>query len=454
MKGRILIVDDDVSASSTLEFHLHAADFATSSATSVEGALASVRDFAPDVILTESEIGELEAVDLIEALRGAEMDVDVVVITGRRTMADAIRTIHGGAYDYLCKPVDLAQLDSTLARCFRDRAARGRTEEPHPEPDPDTMVGETPAMIRIFKTVARVSRTHASVLIRGETGTGKELVARSIHDHSARASEPFVAVNCTALPETLLESELFGHVKGAFTGAVAGRRGRFETTGRGTLFLDEIGDTSPAFQAKLLRVLQDGEFHPVGSETPRRSEARIIAATHHDMEERVRSGDFRQDLYFRLRIVEIFVPPLRQRRPDIPRLARHFLARAAADTGKPARVIPPDVMRRLEEHDWPGNVRELENAITRAAVLSRGPVLHPEDLGLQLPDAPAMGEAGGYGALSVLTMDDAERRQVETVLERTEGNKRQAARTLKISRGRLDRLIRKHNLEVENFLPA
>jgi two-component system, NtrC family, response regulator HydG len=295
-----------------------------------------------------------------------------------------------------------------------------------------------------------VAGTDAPILIRGETGTGKELVARTIHENSTRKNEPFITVNCAALPEPLLESELFGHLKGSFTGATADRRGRFELASTGTILLDEIGDTSGAFQAKLLRVLQEKEFYPVGGETPRQTNARIIAATHRNIEELTRTGAFRQDLYFRLRVVEIQVPPLRERRTDIPRLARHLSAKAASTLRRPAPTITDTAMAVLLNHDWPGNVRELENAIMRAVVLAQDAVLGPDDFDIET----------GQGSLSaanippelqegLASLSEMERSYVQHVLARTGGHKSRTAEILRVSRGRLDRIIEKHGLTVE-----
>jgi two-component system, NtrC family, response regulator AtoC len=274
-------------------------------------------------------------------------------------------------------------------------------------------------------------------------------VARAIHDNSMQASEPFIAVNCTALTESLLESELFGHTKGSFTGAMADRRGRFALAGAGTIFLDEIGDTTLAFQSKLLRVLQEREFYPVGGEKPLRTEARVVAATHRNMEEMIRSGHFREDLYFRLRVVEITVPPLRDRREDIPVLVRHLLARAAREIHKDVHVVPDEVMRVLKAHPWPGNVRELENAIMRAVVLAHGPALSLEHLSLD-HDEPGGSTAPGNETAEPadLSLDALERAHVQRVLNRTGGNKRQTATLLGVSRPRLDRIIEKHALDV------
>lgn len=300
-------------------------------------------------------------------------------------------------------------------------------------------------MVEIFKTVGRVAQTRTTVVIRGESGTGKELVARAIHAGSITAQEPFVAVNCTALPASLLESELFGHVRGAFTGASSDRRGRFATAGRGTIFLDEIGDTTPDFQAKLLRVLQEHEYFPLGSDRPIHTEARVLAATHRDLEARVADGRFREDLYYRLRVVEITVPPLRDRPEDIPLLAEHLIAKVSVALGKPPQVLSPEVMSVLAGHGWPGNVRELENCLTRAAVMASGDVIREEHVSFATPavgDAPAGSFLQGDPSL-----ESMERAHVARVLERAGWHKRRAAKLLSISRPRLDRLIARYELE-------
>jgi transcriptional regulator with PAS, ATPase and Fis domain len=293
-------------------------------------------------------------------------------------------------------------------------------------------------MIAIYKLVGQLAVNRTTVLIRGETGTGKELIARAIHFNSADAEEPFVPVNCTALPATLLESELFGHRRGAFTGALADRRGRFALAGRGTIFLDEIGDTSLEFQAKLLRVLEDHEFYPVGSEAPERTDARVVAATHRKLEELIAAGTFREDLYYRLRVVEIDVPPLRERRGDLELLAEHLLSTIAEDLHRETPVLSKEVVEAMLAHDWPGNVRELENALTRAVVLATGSVIRLEHLALGQAAAPAP---------ELLSLDEVERRHVARTLEVTGGQKTRAAHILGISRPRLNRLIEKYGLE-------
>jgi DNA-binding NtrC family response regulator len=442
MSRRIMIVDDEPSTRAAFEFHFARAGFEVRTAASAESALGQLHDFRPDVLVTDVHMGGMTGLELLGKIQQAMPDTDVIVMTGQEDMGTTIGAIRGGAYDFLAKPVDLDQLDLLVNRCLRDRAARSRAKGGDAASAADTLrygVGRSPQMIEIYKLIGMLSGTRAPVLIRGETGTGKELVARAIHEYSPWAAEPFVAINCTALAESLLESELFGHVKGAFTGAVADRRGKFELAGSGTIFLDEIGDTSPAFQSKLLRVIQEKEFHPVGGERARKTQARVLAATHRPIEELVRQGKFREDLYFRLRVVEIRIPPLRERREDIPVLAEHLLARAARELGKDVRTIPPRVMQMLQEHDWPGNVREMENAIMRAAVMARGSALSPEGFSLAPSLAPAVEEEEeGDG---MVTLAQAQRRHVERVLAHTRGNKSRAARILGISRPRLDRLL-------------
>jgi len=441
---KILIVDDDAAVRVSYDYHFQHAGFEVRTAGSAEEALGMVHAFHPDLVVTDIQMGGMSGLELLAQVNAKMPEVDVVVMTGYEDMRTAIGAIRAGAYDYLVKPVDLEQLELVIARCLRDRAARSRlgAREEERTGSMDFGVGRSPRMIEIYKLIGMLSGTRTPVLIRGETGTGKELVANAIHDYSPWASEPFIAINCTALAESLLESELFGHVKGAFTGAIGDRKGKFELAGSGTIFLDEIGDTSPAFQAKLLRVIQQREYHPVGGERAKKTQARVIAATHRPVEELIREGKFREDLYFRLRVVEIDIPPLRERAEDIPILAEHLLAKAARELGKDVRVIPPRVMRMLQEHAWPGNVREMENAIMRAAVLAQGPALTPEhfDLG---PSGAAPADArhsddeeGGLGTLA-----EAQRRHVERVLAHTAGNKSAAARVLGISRPRLDRLL-------------
>ncbi len=449
---RVLLVEDDESHRITLERHLTRQGFEVLAVDSAISALARVGAFQPAVVITDVQMPEMSGFELLQRLRKDVPTADVVVITGYAGVQGAIDAMREGAYDYLVKPLDLDQLDEVVGRCIDERRqTRADGAEPVPATATDGgLVGRHPSMMELYKTIGTLASSRAAVLIRGETGTGKELIARAIHQNSAYSDQPFVPINCAAVPESLLESELFGHERGSFTGAVSDRLGRFELAGEGTLFLDEIGDTSLAFQTKLLRVLQEKEFYRVGGEQLRRTRARVIAATHQPLEELVRQGRFREDLYFRLEVIEICVPPLRERRSDIPLLVGHLINRAARELGRPAPVVPAAVMNDLMSRDWPGNVRELENVLTRAVALCRGAALTLRDVGgdegdaFELADEDAHEAAAGPGEEP--TLEGMERRYVQRVLLKTGGNKSAAARILDISRPRLDRMIDRHHL--------
>ena len=447
MSHRIMVVDDEPTVRYTFDRYLTRAGHQVLAVETAEEALNRIAAFEPELVITDVRMPGMSGLQLLEKLRSSLPDVDVLVMTGFEDMQSAISAIKAGAYDYLVKPLEFDQIEAVVSRCFNDRAVRRRMKhlareaaEPYAL---NRLVGRDPRMIEVYKMIGQLSQTRTPVLIRGETGTGKEVIARAIHFNSPDAAEPFVGINCTALPETLLESELFGHVRGSFTGAVGDRKGRFEIAGSGTIFLDEIGDTSLAFQAKLLRVLQEREFYPVGSDTPKRTDARVLAATHRDVEELVERGQFREDLYFRLKVVEILVPPLRERRSDIPILAEHLVDKIGRETHKEVRAIPDDVMTRLMEYDWPGNVRELENTLTRAIVLSRGPGISPEHINV----GDATGRAGSDPfAPENDSLNAVEKAHVQRILTRTGGNKQETARILGISRPRLYRMIEKYRL--------
>jgi len=446
MSARILVVDDDPSIRETLERHLSRTGNEVATAATAEEALNTVSSFGPTLVLTDVRMPGMDGLELLARLRES-VDADVVVITAYEGMQSAVAAMRAGAYDYLCKPLDLDHLDLLVERAGRDRALRrraGRAAEEASGPGVGEMVGQDPAMIEIYKLMGMLAGNRATVLVTGETGTGKERIARGIHFSSPAAAEPFIAVNCTAIPEPLLEAELFGHTRGAFTGAVAQREGYFALAGAGTIFLDEIGDTTAEFQAKLLRVLEDRSFYPVGGERPRRTEARVIAATQHPLEDRVRAGRFREDLFFRLQVVEIRVPPLRERRGDIPLLAEHLLRHVARELHADVTGLTRAALASLQQYDWPGNVRELEHTLTRATVLCRGPLIDAEHLSL--------GRAHRTGSVSSDPADDSlravEASHVRRILARTGGNKRETARILQISRPRLDRLIDRYDLGV------
>jgi DNA-binding NtrC family response regulator len=451
MSARILVVDDDASIRETFEQHLGQSGFEVKSTATGEEALALLAGFEPALVITDLRLPGMDGLELLDRIKASLDEVEVVLITAHDDMQSAVAAMKRGAYDYLVKPLDLDQIDLAVQRGLRERALRRRMRrltDTAAEPFAlDRLVGRDPRMIEIYKLIGVLAGNRATVLIRGETGSGKEGIARAIHYNSPMAAEPFIAVNCTALTETLLESELFGHVRGAFTGAVASRQGCFELAGAGTIFLDEIGDTSPALQAKLLRVCETREFYPVGGERLHRTEARVIAATHRPLEELIRAERFREDLYFRLNVVEITVPPLRERVRDIPLLVEHLLERVAHELHRDVRGVTDEAMHLLCANPWPGNVRELENALTRAAVLARGPVIGAEHLALGAPVAAAATGATGLDADDSLAA--AVRAHVRRVLDQTGGNKRQAARILGISRPRLDRILAGERLASE-----
>jgi DNA-binding NtrC family response regulator len=470
MADRILVVDDDSDHLMVVCTILEESGFEVERAGDAEQALSRIHGFRPSLVLTDLRLPGMDGVQLLERIQEGMDGVEVIVMTGHEDMTSAIGAMRAGAFDYVVKPMEVPTLLNLVDRCLRERAlnlkaasakASGVTEVD----EKGAVIGRDPRLIEIFKMIGVLARNRATVLVRGETGTGKEVMARAIHNHSLHAKEPFIAVNCTALSDTLLESELFGHVKGAFTGAVSGRKGYFELAGTGTIFLDEIGDTTLEFQTKLLRVLQDRTFFPVGGEMIRKTEARVITATHQDLEALVEEGGFREDLYFRLRVVEIVVPPLRERRGDIPDLAKHLLGRIRRETQQQIHHISPEAMRALEGYDWPGNVRELENAITRACILARGATLGLEHLRLG-SDRPEIGRGeeaphgfgrgpGAPGASAAVpeagepdwTLEGAIARQVHRVLDHTGWNKSEAARLLRISRSRLARLLDKSDVD-------
>lgn len=445
---RVLVVDDDPSIRETFHEHLASLGYEVRTVSSAEEALGAWSDFEPGLVITDIRMQGASGLELLETLRRSDEDADVLVITAFEDMDTAVAAMKAGAYDYLVKPLDLDQIDLVVERCFRDRSLRRRVRhlsaEASGEHSIDRLVGRDPAMISIYKLIGVLAENRTTVLVIGETGTGKERVARAIHFNSPRAHEPFMAVNCTALTETLLESELFGHVRGAFTGAVQSRKGFFELAGMGTILLDEVGSTGGGFQAKLLRILEDREFYPVGGERPRRTEARVIAASQRPLEELVDEGTFRADLLFRLKVVEVRVPPLRDRRGDIPLLVRHLLGRICAELHREALELSDDALDELISYDWPGNVRELEHALTRAAVLARGPLIGVEHLGLR---GSTSEEAGAREPRAVpRTMAEAEAAHVQRILHEAGGNKRKSARILGISRARLDRIIERRGL--------
>jgi two-component system response regulator AtoC len=452
MKHSLLIVDDDPRVRSSLSRALAGEQIEVATAESAEHALGALAKVTPDIVLSDVRMPGMNGIDLLRVLRERAPGVDVILMTAYDDLPLVATAMREGAVDFMVKPLDLHQLRRVLDKVFDDRAARARVATALAAagaaavPARQRLVGRDARMVDIFKIVGQVASSRTNVVIRGESGTGKELIAQAIHDSSPYAKEPFVAVNCTALPSTLLESELFGHVRGSFTGATADRGGRFAQAGRGTIFLDEIGDTSLEFQSKLLRVLQEREFYPVGADRPERTEARVIAATHRNLEKLVAAGEFREDLYYRLRVVEITVPPLRERVADVPVLAEHLLRKASDTLQRPAPVLPRDALDALMAHTWPGNVRELENCLIRALVLATGDVIRPEHLAIgPAPNAPR--------AARLTTLGHVERDHIVQVLGAVKGHKARAAQILGVSRPRLDRLMHKYGIEAADREP-
>lgn len=414
--------------------------FVVDVAETAERAMELLPDLGPDVVLTDVRMPGMNGIELLKQIRVDRCATDVIVMTAYDDLPTIAEAMSAGAFDFLVKPLRLAQLREVLARVIDDRSVRSRAPARETVSHlTDSLVGRHASMIEIYKRIGRVAASRANALILGETGTGKERVARSIHHHSSDAAQPFVAVNCTAVPEALLESELFGHVRGAFTGAVTDRKGRFALAGRGTIFLDEIGDTSPAFQAKLLRVLEERLFFPVGAERPENTHARVLAATHHDLAARVAQGKFREDLFYRLRVVEIIIPPLRERLSDLPLLARHFVRKAAREMQRPDITLPEETIETLLRHDWPGNIRELENCISRAVVMACGGVIRPEHLGLSIRAAAVPSEP--------VSLEEVERLHLERALAFTEGNRTRTAELLGISKPKLYRMLQKYGVQ-------
>lgn len=446
MSRRLLIVDDDPVIRESLSDALSNNASSVQTADSAESALARVAGEGADVILSDVRMSGMDGVEFLQLLRERSCDSDVILMTAFDDMPTVVSAMRAGAAEFLVKPLDLHELRRVVERVFEDREQRARlaisaeTNTGRDRTRGAELVGRHPSMLAAYKLVGLAAASRTTVLVRGETGTGKELIAHAIHRNSADANSPFIAVNCAAIPATLLESELFGHLRGSFTGATSDRRGRFALAGRGTIFLDEIGDTSLDFQAKLLRVLQEREFQPVGAEKTERTEARVIAATHRNLEQMVTGGHFRADLYYRLRVLEISIPPLRERMSDIPLLARHLVERASAASGRAPPIISSDAMEALTTSKWPGNVREMENCLTRATIVASGNVIRREHI--QSASSPPDDESTQLGSLESL-----ERDHVQRVLAATGGHKTRAAEILGISRPRLDRVLRKHGLQ-------
>ena len=441
-KARILIVDDELVVRDSLGKWFLTEGYQVECVSSAREALEAIQRQDFDLALLDIKMPGMDGMELQQRLRDADPGLLVIIMTGYASVETAVQALKRGAYDYITKPFDPDELVHLVSKALEHRQAKrevARLQESLTEIFPRTeLVGQSPAMKRVYELVEMVAPTDATVLITGESGTGKELVARAIHATSPRRYMPLVVIHCGALTETLLESELFGHERGAFTGAQARKKGKFEVADGGTIFLDEIGDISLKTQTDLLRVLQEKEIVRVGGTQPIAVDFRCIAATNRDLTAMVREGTFRPDLYYRLNVFTIHLPPLRERREDVPLLAAHFLEKHAAAMNKPAPRISAPAMDLLLSYAWPGNVRELENAIERALVIGRGAEVQPADFPFQLhPTEPAGGR----------TLEDIERAHIERVLEETGWNFSRTARILDIDRTTLYHKLRRYGLK-------
>jgi DNA-binding NtrC family response regulator len=453
----LLVVDDDPGSSGLLREVFAQEGYDVSVASSGAEALRQAAERPFEIVLSDIQMPDIDGIEVLRRLRSVAPDATVILVTAFGTIEMAIRALNEGAFDYVRKPFKLDEVRRVVERAMERRRARdlaragaapaASSAEPRRRGRPiAAIIGSHPDMVELFKLVSRVAGTKSSVMIIGESGTGKELIARTIHEASPRRDRPFVAVNCTSLSETLLESELFGHVKGAFTGAIERRPGLFLEADRGTVFLDEVGDMSHSMQAKLLRVLQEEEVKPVGGTETIPVDVRVVAATHQDLDALVRAGRFRLDLYYRLHVVMLRVPPLRDRRDDVPILAEHFLREYGLLAQRPLQGFSTKAMRALMNYPWPGNVRELENVVERAVALAPGSMVEEADL----PDK-VVRHAGTQAASAggQTTLDDMIRRHVLSILDQVGGNKAEAARVLGVPRRTLYRMLGRYGLAAE-----
>jgi two-component system, NtrC family, nitrogen regulation response regulator GlnG len=469
----VLVADDDAGIRTVIGQALERAGYQVRVTSNAATLWRWITDGQGDVVITDVVMPDENGLDLIPRIRKMRPELRVIVMSAQSTLLTAVKATERGAFEYLPKPFDLNELIAVVRRALEAprKAPPQHQGDGEPPEEKLPLIGRSPAMQEIYRTLARLMVTDLTVLINGESGTGKELAARALHDYGKRRSGPFVAINMAAIPRELIESELFGHEKGAFTGATHRSAGRFEQAEGGTLFLDEIGDMPPEAQTRLLRVLQEGEYSTVGGRTSIRSNVRIVAATHHDLRHLITQGLFREDLYFRLNVVPIRLPPLRERTLDIPELVRHFMARAANE-GLPPKILDGAAMERLKGYRWPGNVRELENLIRRLAALYSEEVIGVEVIEAELADAsPATPEPGSDGlgnsverhlrtyfsahgdALPAPGLFDRVLREVEKpliilTLEATRGNQIRAAEVLGLNRNTLRKKIRELNIPV------
>jgi DNA-binding NtrC family response regulator len=439
-RAGLLLVDDAVDTLEMVQRKLTARGYRVYTATSVPEAIEFLEGTGVDVVITDLKMPRVSGMELIRYIRENLTDTEVMMMTGYATVEGAVEAVKGGAQDYLSKPFTDGELFEAVERVLeKQRLRRTQTNETG-EPSPiHGLIGRSKAMKKVAEAIDKAASTGATILITGESGTGKELVARAIHYSGGRSSAPFVPINCGAIPRELFESELFGHMKGAFTGASESRAGFFQTADGGTIFLDEIGEMDLSVQVKLLRVLQDKEVFMVGSMRPRKVDVRILAATNMDLPKRVEKGFFREDLFFRISVITIEVPPLRERGEDVFLLAQHFLRKFARESNRPVPRLSDDVLQVLRNYSWPGNVRELENVVQRAVVMTDGEVI-------EVPDLPAhMRFAGSRLERLQKTLSEVEAEHIRNVLASVDGNKTRAAQILGIDRKTLRQKLKNHH---------
>jgi DNA-binding NtrC family response regulator len=439
MPSRILIVEDEDKLRRVVQLHLEAAGYEVDHAPTAEQALP--RAAVADLVLTDLRLPGMDGLAFLKELHERNPHSAVIVMTAHGSIEAAVEAMKQGAADFLQKPFSLDHLSTLIQKVLSVQSLRAENLRLKQELDSryqfDNIVGRSAAMRDIFQTVARVAPTRATVLLAGESGVGKDMIARALHQHSPRKNFPFVKINCTALPENLMESELFGFEKGAFTGANASKPGKFEQADKGTVFLDEIGDVPSHIQVKLLRILQEREFERLGSNVTRSVDVRIVAATNVNLRAALEQGRFREDLYYRLNVVPINIPPLRERKEDIPFLVLHFLKQLTKELGSPVKDISASAMDRLLEYEWPGNVRELENTLERSIVLASGEVLEAADIRIESARAPTASSSQSLLLPEGTTLEQWEQMMIREALRRSNGNKSQAARILGLTRNAL-----------------
>jgi DNA-binding NtrC family response regulator len=444
-QASILIVDDELSVRDSLMHWFRKDGFRVGTAASAALALQALEQGPFDIVLLDIKMPGMDGMELQSRIHATNPKIVVIMMTAFASVDTAVRALKQGAFDYVTKPIDPDELSHLVARALKERRLEEENTQLRTTIDElsaaDFVIGESPAMHKVMELIRQVAQTNATVMIRGESGTGKELVARTIHANSQRKYFPIVPINCGALPDSLLESELFGHERGAFTGAQFRRKGRFEMADGGTLFLDEIGSITPKMQVDLLRVLETSEVMRLGGSRPVIVDFRVICATNEDLEKMVADGRFRQDLYYRINVFSITLPSLRERRQDIPTLARHFMGKLAMQMDKRVSDISPEALQKIVAYDWPGNVRELANAIERAMVVSRHDVIQAGDLPVALPEAQA-GSAPAGDSLA-----DMEKAHIAVILGRTRWNITAAADILQIDRATLYNKIKKYGLQ-------